>query len=101
VQNGSDGTLLGGLTYLNEQTRWKGKLQWYTHPQAAIQMYNNHTLQIHPGTWQKQRDKGVWDMMVQTRRKWDGRLTLNHVESHVDKKRDKRGNKRTPTPING
>jgi len=91
--------LLGGLTYLHEHIKWKGKVQWHTDSKSVIQTYNNRSIQSHPGTWEKQRDKDVWDVMVQIRQQWDGRLTLNHVESHVDRKKDEQGNSRTPTPI--
>ena len=35
-------------------------------------------------------------MLLIEQKKWKGRLTLHHVESHVDKKKDEHGNYRIP-----
>ena len=35
-------------------------------------------------------------MLLIEQEKWKGRLTLHHVESHVDKKKDKHGEFRIP-----
>ena len=91
--------LLSGISYLRIGLKWKGKVHWYTDSKAVIDTYTkyakynskpNHT------NWIAQRDKDVWEMLLIEQEKWKGRLTLHHVESHVDKKKDEHGNYRIP-----
>jgi len=51
------------------------------------------------GDWVKQSDKGVWEAMHKLHEWWGDRVKMHHVESHVDRKRDKQRMKRIPTPI--
>ena len=91
--------LLSGLSYLRIDLKWKGKIHWFTDSKAVIDTYKkyakynskpNHT------NWIAQRDKDVWEMLLIEQEKWRGRLTLQHVESHVDRKKDEHGNYRIP-----
>ena len=42
----------------------------------------------------KQRDKYIWRELIKEKKHWGkGRIRLFHVESHVNEKRDKTGNK--------
>jgi ribonuclease HI len=93
--------LLDGLTYLHNTVHWTGKVEWHTDSEAVIKTYNKPNTQAHPGTWERQADKDVWDLLIQIKRAWEGRLDLRHVESHVNTKRDEHGALRTPTPYNG
>ena len=49
--------------------------------------------------WIKQRDKDVWDPLRQELKQWAGRLTLEHVESHTDTKKNADGTYREVTPL--
>ena len=67
------------------------KLHWWTDSQSVIDTFTintdenianpNHT------EWIAQRDKNVWEMLLIEQEAWGDRLTLHHVESHVDKKK--------------
>jgi len=54
---------------------------------------------VKPSTWTKQRDRGVWEAIIKQQKGWRNRIKLHHVESHVNKKKDKQGQRRIPTEI--
>jgi hypothetical protein len=91
--------LLDGLTYIREELGWRGHVEWHSDSQSVIQSFQNWAVQSHPGTWERQSDKDVWDLLVQERQRWGDKLCINHVESHVNNKKDEDGNKRIPTPM--
>ena len=91
--------LLSGLSYLRIDLKWKGKIHWFTDSKAVIDTYKKyakHNSKPNHTNWIAQRDKDVWEMLLIEQEKWRGRLTLQHVESHVDRKKDEHGNYRIP-----
>ena len=43
--------------------------------------------------WTQQRDKDVWEALIKEKEKWWDRLTILHVKSHTDTKKNKTGKK--------
>ena len=91
--------LLSALQYVRSELKWKGKLDWYMDSQAVIDTFAK-CHRLNDSRWIKQRDKDVWVELIKEKKRWGkGRITIHHVESHVDTKRDKDGQLRVPTPI--
>ena len=43
---------------------------------------------LNDSRWIKQRDKDVWVELIKGKKRWGkGRITIHHVESHVDTKK--------------
>jgi len=91
--------LLDGLTYMKNAIRWKGQVGWYTDSESVIKTWAKLRRGMKAGEWMKQRDKGVWETLLVLTEWWGNRVILSHVESHVDRKRDKHGHCRIPTEI--
>jgi hypothetical protein len=75
------------------------EIKWYTDPESVIKSWAKLCRGMKPGDWTKQRDKDVWETLYMLARWWKTKLSLYHVESHVDTKKDKNGIKRVPTDI--
>ena len=76
--------LLSGLIFLRYTLRWKGTVEWHMDSQSVIDTYNNHITPDNTIRWLKQKDRDIWDAINQERKWWNNRITLIHVESHVD-----------------
>ena len=91
--------LLSGLLYLRKKIKWKGTVEWHTDSKSVIDTYKRIWMNQTAAKWSKQRDRDIWETLALEKKKWKNRVTLHHVESHVDKKTNKDGTKRIPTPI--
>jgi len=92
-------TLLDGLTYMKNEIDWKGTIEWYTDSESIIKSWAKVRRGMAVGDWTKQIDKDVWETLLKLSTWWGDRVTLNHVESHVDRKKDKNGQYRIPTEM--
>ena len=90
--------LLSVLTYLRKEIRWQGKVEWHIDSQSVIATFDRCE-KLSKASWHRQRDKDIWTSLQIEKQHWKGRIKISHVESHVDKKKDKDGNKRIPTSI--
>jgi hypothetical protein len=88
--------LLSGLTYFHQELKWKGTLQWYTDAKSVKDTYEG-VKEYTFSKWNKQRDKDVWEAIIQLKPIWKDRINLIHVESHMDTKLKKRNIKRELT----
>jgi len=84
--------LLGGLTYMKNRIGWDGTIHWHTDSESVIKTCAKINNGMKAGAWIKQKDKGLWEPLHKLLKLWGTRLKLQHVESHVDRKRDAQGN---------
>jgi len=91
--------LLDGLTYMKNEINWEGIIEWYTDLDSVIKSLAKIRRGMTVGDWAKQRDKDVWETLLKLSTWWGDRVTLSHVESHVDRKKDENGQYRIPTEM--